>query len=443
METSQELRNLFLSLVGTDEEKMLQRLHFSKEVNALPHDVRIPLLEVFDSGQSLCSYCDTSLRFVKDWTFCHLCDRDCVIVPTASDCSSHHSCSEECLYKTICKHEYVFVCNTCKPRLVEKHFLENIYRFRTLSVSLRTHHSKDTFLEDHPVLGLKLRIYQKLRQHHYLKRFMKKKTSFYNSLQNLWEEFEKNNFLCMGKQCSTRFTGTEKDKKVYLVHQERVCVVCDKCRHILYCTDCQTVLTRNENKVVVYENYEYEDNSYDLLPRALCVPCFILRKYPERQVEAIVSEESNLYGTQIISCETSSGSVVYLPSVSYSPIIRDISSLRKTDSVKFPTFTIGSAGMTPLVISSLYTGQNGCCTLCHAYLTFSKTNYCAKSGTDLSINRIDNSLPHISSNLDLTCWSCNERYRSCKLCKISSLDRRLFSVFGEETYCLPCCLKTI
>jgi hypothetical protein len=440
METCQELRNLFLSLVGTDEETMLQRLHFSKEVNALPHDVRIPFQEVFDLGQSVCSYCNMSLRFVKDWTFCHLCDRDCVIVPTSGSCPSHHSCSEECLYKTVCKHEYVFVCKTCEPLLVEKHFLEDIHRFRTLSVLLRTHHAKDTFLEDHPVLGLKLRIYHKLRQHHYLKRFMKKKTSFYDSLQKLWGEFEKNNFFCMGRECSTRFTGTKKVKKVYLVHQERVCIVCDKCRHIIYCVDCQTVLTRKENKVVVYENYE--DNSYDILPRALCGPCFILRKHPERQVENIVSEESNMYGTQIISREIS-GSIVYLPSVSYRPIIRDILSLRKTDSVKFPTFDVGPSCMTPLVISSLYTDQNGRCTLCHAYLTFSKTNYCVKSGTDLSINRIDNSLPHISSNLDLTCWSCNERYRSCKVCKISSLDRRLFAVFGDETYCLPCCLKTI
>lgn len=60
-------------------------------------------------------------------------------------------------------------------------------------------------------------------------------------------------------------------------------------------------------------------------------------------------------------------------------------------------------------IKDLLIKCNNCCCLCSKQLKL--TNYEYKDAEQFSIDRLDNKMPHIKSNCQITCWNCNFKKR--------------------------------
>jgi hypothetical protein len=405
MELSRSIRGKF----GNTYDYMLDRVYLLAAVSHLPEALQVQLVQ--NHGVGACANCGRKIRGRQDWEVVHLCGPVCTIEAANQSCTCCRRLSCSISLDSLC-----FVCSACEPAALEKHYGGPLFEHFLLLAD--TAHST------------------KLSRMRLLRTRIRQKTYLLHALQALHlSELQLLHCLLLrpgsAETCQDCNAALE-DDNVYikfdpdfppasLVDVEQACrVVCRECRCCHRCSTCRSWLGADTG-VVTYRS------TNDVLCHVLqCVSCV------QQEDVGTLSPMQPVATVRrpLVDWEKPSHPRIFAATHNLAMFRRDVRVLAEDGS-----------DLTEHCIQECFELQRGKCDLCQVMLTIPASTRCLKKPSDFSINRVDNSQPHSRSNVALTCWSCNQRYRTCVQCHRFSLDRCNFVVFQEQTICRPCFKK--
>lgn len=422
---------------------LISKIRLENEIKRIPDSknvqkIRQQLRARYKNGTATCEHCSKSVLKSKDWNIRHLCTKECVYFKETLHVHKlyTHVCSTECAQKLKCvwnEDNIYFFCTDCYKPYFTKYYMHDSNFPLYLYMDRYNKH-------DDIILNIKKQLYQRFYQKLYIQDLLKcMRLCQKDIFKWLWNNMMANKLRCQMECGNTlvenlyvvlmkgQYISSDNTQEDDIFNNLKV--VCKRCKEIKRCSLCSTSC-HQQDMIVTYKSITNEDIQC-YINMKYCTTCYVKHIYVNNQEYLEKKCDVNIRQVHQVSIVFPTAFLKRIRMF----IERDVKSLQCTDKTRFNCEDNGL--QTSHIISLLKTCGN-VCGICSECITWPKNMRCKKVGSDFSINRINNSIPHHPTNVMISCWKCNLNYRTCQKCSLRSIHKEYFCVENGITFCVEC-----